>query len=95
LDIMAAERDTPAAQEVAMATEAKLLMIQFLDWVEARPRTLSETRAAWSSTCPLNCAWEDAISDDLVAGGRDGSVKLTARGRARLADARLPAAAAP
>ncbi|MBV9827061.1 MAG: hypothetical protein JO001_15560 [Alphaproteobacteria bacterium] len=66
-----------------MASEAKLLMVQFLDWVAARPRTLAETRAAWSSTCPLNCAWEDAISDDLVACHPDGSVRLTPRGYAR------------
>ncbi len=49
-----------------MASEAKFLMVQFLEWLEARPRRVAEVRAAWSSTCPLNCAWEDAISDDLV-----------------------------
>jgi hypothetical protein len=44
-------------------------------------------RAAWSSTCPLNCAWEDAITDDLVERGADGHLALTARGHARLAEA--------
>ena len=67
-----------------MATEAKLLTVQFLQWVAARPRSYAELRNAWSSTCPLNCAWEDAISDDLVA-HRDGRLVLTERGRARLA----------
>ena len=67
-----------------MATEAKFLLVQFLDWVDARPRRIAEVRAAWSSTCPLNCAWEDALSDDLVACGPDGMVGLTERGRARL-----------
>ncbi len=68
-----------------MATEAKLLTVQFLQWVAARPRNYAETRAAWSSTCPLNCTWEDAIGEDLVARLADGRVVLTERGRAHLA----------
>jgi hypothetical protein len=67
-----------------MASEAKFLMVQFLDWIEARPRSIREARAAWSSTCPLNCAWEDAVCGDLIACGLDGRISLTARGRARL-----------
>ena len=67
-----------------MASEAKLLTLEFLKWVAARPRSVTEARQAWSSTCPLNCAWEDAISDDLVAHGPDGRLQLTAQGRARL-----------
>ena len=68
-----------------MATEAKLLTVQFLQWVAARPRRYAEVRDAWSSTCPLNCAWEDAVADDLVGYDGDGRLVLTARGRARLA----------
>ncbi|HEX3860726.1 MAG TPA: hypothetical protein VHY35_03460 [Stellaceae bacterium] len=64
-----------------MASEARLLMRQFLEWVGARPRRVVEARTAWSSTCPLNCAWEDALTDDLVALTRDGRVSLTARGQ--------------
>ena len=67
-----------------MASEAKFLMVQFLEWLEAKPRSVSEVRAAWSSTCPLNCAWEDALSDDLVECRADGAVTLSAPGRARL-----------
>jgi hypothetical protein len=67
-----------------MASEAKFLIVQFLGWIEARPRPIAEVRAAWSSTCPLNCAWEDALSDDLVVCGADGVVELTDRGRVRL-----------
>jgi hypothetical protein len=70
-----------------MASEAKLLTIEFLKWVAARPRSVAEARQAWSSTCPLNCAWEDAISEDLIERGADGRLALTGRGRARLADA--------
>lgn len=67
-----------------MASEATFLGVQFLRWVAERPRRPAELREAWSSTCPLNCAWEDAISDDLVAYAADGTLILTERGRARL-----------
>src|SRR5260370_32708618 len=70
-----------------MASEAKLLTIEFLKWVAARPRNVAEARDAWSSTCPLNCAWEDAISEDLVHYAPDGLLVLTERGRARLREA--------
>jgi hypothetical protein len=79
-----------------MASEAKLLNLQFLKWVAERPRSYAELRATWSSTCPLNCAWEDAITDDLVARTADGSLALTAHGRTKLAEAGLaPATFAP
>jgi hypothetical protein len=64
------------------------LTVQFLEWVAARPRGYAETRNAWSSTCPLNCAWEDALCDGLVERTGDGRVMLTEYGRARLAEAR-------
>jgi hypothetical protein len=67
-----------------MASEATLLTVQFLRWVASRPRRRAEVQAAWSSTCPLNCAWEDAVADDLVALTGDGAVVLTAGGKARL-----------
>ena len=72
-----------------MATEAKLLTVQFLQWLAARPRSHAEVRNAWSSTCPLNCAFEDAICDDLVERSQDGHLVLSERGRARLAEAAL------
>ena len=75
-----------------MASEAKLLTVQFLRWVAERPRSYAELREAWSSTCPLTCAWEDAIADDLVRRGADGCLILTGRGRVRLDAARLPSA---
>jgi hypothetical protein len=71
-------------KEMPVATEAKLLTVQFLKWVVERPRTQADARAAWSSTCPLNCAWEDALSDDLVRRTPDGRLQLTRAGQARL-----------
>lgn len=67
-----------------MASEAKLLTIEFLKWVAARPRSYAEARDAWSSTCPLTCAWEDAIADALIERTTDGQLILSAHGRARL-----------
>ncbi len=32
-----------------------------------------------------NCAWEDAVSDDLVERSADGRLVLSERGRTRLA----------
>jgi hypothetical protein len=67
-----------------MASEAKFLIVQFLEWVAAKPRRVADARAAWSSTCPLNCAWEDALAEDMIALSGDGRVVLTVTGWARL-----------
>ena len=64
-----------------MASEATLLTVQFLRWLAVRPRSYHDVRNAWGSTCPLNCAWEDAVSNDLVRRTADGRVVLTERGR--------------
>jgi hypothetical protein len=68
-----------------MASQAKLLTVQFLKWVADRPRTYADVQQAWQSTCPLNCAWEDAITDDLVEFGGNGLLTLTQSGRAAIA----------
>jgi hypothetical protein len=70
-----------------MASQAKLLTVQFLKWVDSRPRRYADIQEVWQSTCPLNCAWEDAISDDLVAFGPEGYLTLSATGRAAIAKA--------
>ena len=74
-----------------MPHSVSLLTLQFLAWVERRPRTYSEARQAWRSTCPATCAWEDALSEGLIefetGGGRlpdRSGVMLSARGRAFL-----------
>jgi hypothetical protein len=78
-----------------MASEATSLTVQFLAWVAERPRRNADVRQAWSSTCPLNCAWEDALSEDLVAYQGDGTLTLTGRGKARLRAATIPASTLP
>ncbi|MGO8916418.1 MAG: hypothetical protein ACLQJR_10970 [Stellaceae bacterium] len=76
-----------------MAAAARLLTIEFLKWVASRPRTYAEVREGWRSTCPLTCAWEDAISDGLVefeGGPAPARLVLSARGRAALEGAQAP-----
>jgi hypothetical protein len=66
-----------------MTRAPRLITIEFLVWVAAAPRRIAEAREAWRSTCPLTCAWEDAISDGLVDFA-DAHIVLTAAGRAVL-----------
>ena len=75
-----------------MASEATFLLVQFLDWVDRKARRHADLREAWSSTCPLNCAWEDAVSQDLVRYDAAGILMLTERGRVRLAAGQAGAA---
>ena len=35
------------------------LMVQFLRWLEERPRSYADTMDAWRSNCPRLSAWED------------------------------------
>jgi hypothetical protein len=74
-----------------MSEPVSLLTLQFLAWIDARPRTFAEARQAWRSTCPTTCAWEDAISEGLIAFETRGerltdrsAVGLSAQGRAVL-----------
>jgi len=93
--ILAPGREAPddAGTGLAMASDSRMLTIQFLEWLAARSRRYAEIRAAWTSTCPSTCAWEDAVSEDLVRHRPDGTVTLTARGRERLDEASRSGAA--
>ena len=42
------------------------LTLELLNWVAERPRTYTETMAAWRTSCPRMPIWEDATSDGLV-----------------------------
>ena len=60
------------------------LALELLRWIDERPRTYSETMAAWRTSCPRMPAWENATSDGLVSTDA-GQVALTRLGRALLA----------
>jgi hypothetical protein len=66
-----------------------LALIDFLTWVERRPRTYAETIEAWRGNCPRLAVWDDAISDGLVRvernGGPEPLVTTTAAGRELIA----------
>ena len=84
-----AGRDRVAVAEERQPAAASLIVCQFLAWVAARPRLYAEAAEAWRSTCPATCAWEDAISDGLVAferlaGSDQSRIVLTVRGSAVL-----------
>ena len=70
------------------------LLVQFLAWLAARPRTYGETMDAWRTSCPRISVWEDALEEGLVqvdgAGARTQSeamVSLTLAGHDRHAQA--------
>lgn len=71
-----------------MSASPELMMIQFLEWVAARPRRREDVLEAWQSSCPRFPVWEDARADGLIRqyGGEAGEhrVELTQRGRAML-----------
>lgn len=80
-----------AGSLIAVSLEAPLaLVVQLLEWVEARPRTYVETMEAWRTSCPRLPVWEDATEHRLVAvvagpgGMREQTVCLTDEGRAFL-----------
>ena len=70
-----------------MSASPDLIMIQFLDWVAARPRRREDVLDAWQSSCPRFPVWEDARADGLVhqCGGGENRVELTEAGRRALA----------
>lgn len=74
-----------------MSASPDLIMMQFLEWVAARPRRREDVLDAWQSSCPRFPVWEDARAEGLVrqCGGEAGErrVELTDRGRAMLARA--------
>ena len=73
------------------------LMLQFLAWVEAHPRSYAETMDAWRTSCPRLSIWEDALDHGFVVqrstqGGQGAvEVALTRAGRDHLAGARVRA----
>ena len=73
-------------------TDTTSSMVEFLLWLDERPRTYADAMEAWRSSCPRLTIWEDALADGLITLGIEGtasdrSVTLTARGRLLLSAA--------
>jgi hypothetical protein len=70
-----------------MPESVSLLTLEFLAWIDRRPRTYAEAMEAWASTCPRHPVWDDALVEGLIriesAETMDRSlVILTPRGKA-------------
>jgi hypothetical protein len=71
-------------------------VLDFVEWVAARPRRYCDVMDAWKTSCPRLTIWEDAIDCGLVQRCRiDGelSIEATAAGRDLLATTRRMAQA--
>lgn len=42
------------------------LTIQFLMWLEEKPRTYEETMEAWQTSCPRLSIWEDCLHEKFI-----------------------------
>ncbi len=78
-------------RDTTQTLPAAMLVVQFLEWVAARPRCYADVMEAWRTSCPRLPVWEEAMETDLVridhASGKamgECAVVLTARGRAAL-----------
>lgn len=70
------------------------LVLDFVEWIAARPRRYSDVMDAWRTSCPRLTIWEDAIDSGLVQRCRtDGelSIEVTRAGRDLLATTRRKA----
>lgn len=63
-------------------------MLEFLQWVNFRPRTRADAMDAWATHCPRFTQWEDALDLALIelepGGLATCSVRLTPLGCAAL-----------
>ncbi|MGB9382086.1 hypothetical protein [Candidatus Binatus sp.] len=61
------------------------LILDFLEWIAARPRPYSEVMEVWRTSCPRLTVWEDANERGYIARrhveGRELVVDLTVVGR--------------
>jgi hypothetical protein len=72
--------------EKAKTDRSRMLTIELLTWISARPRTYADAMEVWRSSCPRHPVWDDALIDGLIqiegAEAIDQSkVTLTARGQ--------------
>src|SRR5262245_45512301 len=77
--------DAPPPKRIAVSAPLRELLV----WVARAPRTYDVAIAAWRSSCPRLCVWEDALDARLieVEAPRGASpdaicVRLTPRGQA-------------
>ena len=67
-----------------MAEGTRALVLDFVEWVAARPRTYTGVMEAWRTSCPRLTIWVDSVDQGLVARARQNGVAMvtvTALGR--------------
>ena len=67
------------------------LILEFLEWTAARPRSYAEAMDIWRTSCPRLTVWEDAIDQGLAVPrrglDRELRVELTPAGQQFLTEA--------
>jgi hypothetical protein len=67
------------------------LILDFLQWLAAEPRSYAEVMDGWRTSCPRLTVWEDAVDAGYVVRTRQGPgealVDVTALGRRMIAAA--------
>jgi len=74
-----------------MADAVESLIVDLVEWVDARERTYEEVMSAWRTSCPRLPIWEDACDRGLVTTDYR-TVRVTDTGRALLRSANRSAA---
>ncbi len=59
--------------------ENESLVLDFVEWVEAGPRSYEEVMNTWRTTCPRLSIWEDSVDARLVE-MRGDSIHVTVHG---------------
>lgn len=74
--------------EVALADPVEALILDLLEWLDARPRPYAQVMDAWRTSCPRLPVWEDANDREFIERSHDERlgtvVSLTPLGRAFL-----------
>ena len=72
------------------------LVLDLLEWLDAKPRPYREVMDAWRTSCPRLPVWETANEQGLLEHthvfGQEATVTISEQGRALLAKIRKPAA---
>ena len=71
-----------------MAGTIEPLILDFLEWLAAKPRSYRDAMDAWRTSCPRLTVWEDAMEAGYVTREQDPGhgemVRVTASGLALL-----------
>ena len=71
-------------REGILASTLDPLILDFVEWLAAEPRTYADVMEAWRTSCPRLTVWEDAMDRGLIMRAwREGAgalIEVTAKG---------------